>query len=392
MQHSKVIIVGGGLAGLYAASRLERLNIPYLLLEAQSHLGGRIWAAIGDRKQSESPSHDLGPTWIFPHQSKIQALAKDLKVNLFEQYTTGDVLFQAPNTTQPTQIAGAGVMQLFRVESGMYQLINKLYSQLANAGAAHKIKRSHCVNRIEKDSVKNAWQLTVSDFTQDKQHIAGELDNTIEDTNKHIIFNAEHLLLALPPRIIQRDFAVQTWGSTLLEQRLRSVPTWMAAQAKFIATYQRPFWREKGLSGQAFSQVGPMIEMHDASSSENSGHALFGFIGISAKRRSEIGETQLIQACLDQLAFFYGEDAYKIQNCHIKDWGQDPFITTEYDRNEAAKHPEFNIHGLESELKTLNVHFAGSEFSHQDPGYLEGALHAADQAIDSIKNSLLSPQ
>ena len=40
----------------------------------------------------------------------------------------------------------------------------------------------------------------------------------------------------------------------------------MAAQGKFIATYPRAFWREKGLSGQAFSQVGPMIEMHNASS------------------------------------------------------------------------------------------------------------------------------
>tara|TARA_R110000744_G_scaffold87515_2_gene170840 strand:+ start:3866 stop:5014 length:1149 start_codon:yes stop_codon:yes gene_type:complete len=382
VQHSKVIIVGGGLAGLYAASKLEELNIPYLLLEAQSHLGGRIKAATAAPKPNGSSSHDLGPTWIFPHQSKMQALAKGLQVNLFEQYAIGDVLFQAPNSVQPKQIAGAGDMQLFRVEAGMYQLIDKLYSQLVNAGAAHKIKRSHWVNKIEKDHIKNLWQLTVSEFGQ------GQRDNTISDTSEHISFSAEHLLLALPPRIIQRDFAVHTWGSALLEQRLRSVPTWMAAQAKFIATYPRPFWREKGLSGQAFSQVGPMVEIHDASATENSGYALFGFIGIPAIRRKNITEQQLIQACLDQLAFFYGDDAYSTQSCHIKDWSQDPFTATEQDINESAKHPEFNYNGLDHELQSLKLYLAASEFARHDPGYLEGALDAAERVIEQISNDI----
>ena len=39
----------------------------------------------------------------------------------------------------------------------------------------------------------------------------------------------------------------------------------MAGHAKFIALYERAFWREAGCSGTAMSQRGPLTEIHDAS-------------------------------------------------------------------------------------------------------------------------------
>lgn len=66
MKHKKVIIIGGGLAGLYATYLLEQQQIPYLLLEAQSRLGGRILGA--QNKLNAENYFDLGPAWVFPHQ------------------------------------------------------------------------------------------------------------------------------------------------------------------------------------------------------------------------------------------------------------------------------------------------------------------------------------
>ena len=40
--HKPVVIIGGGLAGLYAAYNLKKRDIPFLLLEAKASLGGRI--------------------------------------------------------------------------------------------------------------------------------------------------------------------------------------------------------------------------------------------------------------------------------------------------------------------------------------------------------------
>lgn len=418
MEQTKVIIIGGGLAGLYSAARLEALHIPYVLLEAKSLLGGRITsvpAAYTTRKLAEftahvadklENSHDMGPTWIFPHQQKMQSLAAKLDLKLFEQHTAGDVLYQAPNTTKARQTSGAGAMQLFRVEGGMSQLIQKLHASIdpknskdktARANSQDKIKLEHCVSNITRDEENRFW--TVSGHVAGTNH--APKDSTLAHASLKIQasehpsqalqrfdYSAEHLVLALPPRIIQRDLASNVWGSPLLNQRLSTVQTWMGAQAKFVATYPQPFWRDKGLSGQAFSQVGPLVEMHDASASENHSFGIFGFIGIPVSQRNQLTENQLKQACLDQLAFFYGDDAYSATNCYVKDWANDPFCATEQDINEPSKHPNFNHRGLDDELKTLGLHLAGSEFAEQDAGYLEGALHAADKAVSDIKDAL----
>ena len=42
MEFVKVLIVGGGAAGLAAAKTFESNGIDYVLLEAQDYLGGRI--------------------------------------------------------------------------------------------------------------------------------------------------------------------------------------------------------------------------------------------------------------------------------------------------------------------------------------------------------------
>ena len=81
MKHKSVIIIGGGLAGLYAAHRLEQQSIPYLLLEANSRLGGRILGV--QNKQNLGHYFDLGPTWVFSHHQKTQGLLKQLGIAFF---------------------------------------------------------------------------------------------------------------------------------------------------------------------------------------------------------------------------------------------------------------------------------------------------------------------
>jgi len=356
--HQPVIIIGGGIAGLYSAYQLQLLNIPYLLLEAKSQLGGRILAA--QSTASSDVSFDLGPTWIFPHQPKIQTLVKSLNLPMFEQYTKGDVLYQADSIGKPQQIAGAGEMQLFRLRHGMYTLINALHKQLD----PNSVLLNHRVTELKKSNGR--WYLVVDNN--------GQL--------KH--FSSEHIMAAMPPRMVAHHLTPELWADKTLINRLNSVPTWMAGQAKFIATFKDAFWRNANLSGQCFSRVGPMVEIHDASAADNSSPALFGFIGVPYSSRSQISTEQLKQACIKQLAYFYGDDAYNATAYFIKDWAKDEFVADKNDLTQPSQHPDFNFTGLNEQLNSLNIHFVASEFAKQEAGYLEGAINAVDEVIELL--------
>lgn len=373
-----VAIIGGGLAGLYAAYQLSLKQIDFILLEAKPLLGGRILGLlntqVGDEQLGDNKSrvqgnsqqsdyfNDLGPTWIFEHQVKMQALVAQLGLTLFEQYTQGDALYQLANANAPRRIEGAGTMRMFRVEGGTLKVIEALASKLTS----QSILVDTAVTKLTKNG--DGWTVLTSN-------------------NEAEVINADHVLLAIPPRIAARDLFASTEQhaptivSAGLLNALNNTQTWMAAQAKFVVTYTKPFWRSQGLSGQSFSQVGPMVEMHDASCANNNGYALFGFIGVPAVQRSTISKEALQQACLKQLAFFYGDVVYSFDSAEVKDWSTDIRVCTERDVQEGSKHPAFNLAPFKNETAALNLDFIGSEYAAVDPGYLEGALDVVDKCI-----------
>ncbi|MFT6992301.1 MAG: hypothetical protein ACJASL_004301 [Paraglaciecola sp.] len=72
------------------------------------------------------------------------------------------------------------------------------------------------------------------------------------------------------------------------------------------------------LSGQLFSQTGPMVETHDASTDSRQNHGLFGFIGWPSARRSQITEHQLKGTCVAQLVSCCGPNALDFIECFSK--------------------------------------------------------------------------
>jgi monoamine oxidase len=92
-------------------------------------------------------------------------------------------------------------------------------------------------------------------------------------------FSGNKLMIAMPSGIMAKKLANKKWVSRLLLTVLQNTQVWMAGQAKFVVGYDKPFWRKKRLTERLLSQSEPMIEVHDASTSTDINHRLFGFIG-----------------------------------------------------------------------------------------------------------------
>jgi monoamine oxidase len=353
-----VVVIGGGLAGLYTGYLLQQRNIEFKIVEASSRLGGRIFCQPHASEIDNGLHVDLGPAWFWPHQSEMMALMQHLKVDYFAQYNQGEALFEA-DAQSPIERFQPSYMESFRVTGGMVCLIKKLAAKLP----AEFIELDYKVKHIEK--VEGIWQIKT------------------DDPNKPI-YRANNLIIATPPRVIIDKLALADEALQPLADNLAMLPTWMAAQAKFVATYKQAFWREQGLSGQAFSRQGPMVEIHDASATENDGFALFGFIGVAASHRMQIPHEDLKQACLMQLVKVFGESALNVEESYLTDWATNDLVASPADLNEQPNHPQIDLSPYRQALTESGLNFAASEVASRDAGYLQGAIIAATDAVEAI--------
>ncbi|MGG0856136.1 FAD-dependent oxidoreductase [Metabacillus fastidiosus] len=161
-------------------------------------------------------------------------------------------------------------------------------------------------------------------------------------------------------------------------------PTWMAGHAKVVVIYERPFWRELGLSGFVSSWVGPLQEIHDASPETGSG-ALFGFFGIPAKTRRELGEDKILKLVIDQLIRLFGPSAQNVSAILYKEWAEDPETAVEEDLDPLRDFPSYGQPPKEG-IWEKKIIFAGTETNSQFGGHLEGALQSAETAVFEIRN------
>jgi len=341
-----IVIVGGGLSGLCAARLLMAAGADFLLLEARERLGGRILSVTDE-------GFDLGPAWFWPDmQPMVTGLIEELSLAAFPQFSDGDVMIERAG--QPLQrFAGFGQMaSSFRIAGGTAKLV----TALAKALPQDRIRLSATVTSasLQDDGVA----LSLGD---------GEA------------VRAGRVLFALPPRLMERTIAFAPEPQT--RALWRASATWMAPHAKFLAIYEKPFWRDAGLSGTAQSMVGPMVEIHDASAMAGKA-ALFGFIGVPAEYRQRISEDELKAHCLAQFTRLFGPEAGKPLATFLKDWSADALTATADDR-QSGEHPSPASQPWFDPAWASHAVMAGSETASEHPGYLEGALLAAHRAVQS---------
>jgi monoamine oxidase len=382
MKNIPVAIIGGGLSGLYAALLLEKKGIDYILLEARATLGGRIVAGkpsghlasknqffkTPDSKTIErqvTDSFDLGPSWFWPDfQQQLGHLIEELKLESFAQFEEGDMMVERSVKEFPVRTQGyKSSPPSMRLVGGMAALIDALYSRLDST----RVLTGQIVRRLNNKG----------------EHI--ELAS--EDSSGQVMtWQAQHVLLALPPRLAESSIEFTPALPPELSNQWRETATWMAPHAKYFAVYDTPFWREQGLSGEARSALGPLNEIHDASIIDGSG-ALFGFLGVPAQVRQSVSEDVLKTHCRAQLVRLFGTQADSPKAEYLKDWSQDPFTATTADANSDGQHASAPTAKAASGVWKDSLTGIGSEWSRQFPGYTAGAIEAASLGVQNLPES-----
>jgi len=349
-----VLIAGGGLSGLALADHLTRRGVDHLVIEAGDRLGGRILT-----RSIAGAEFDLGPAWFWPGQQRMAALAERFDIPVFEQFATGDLMFQDQSGAAQRGRGFASMQGSCRLAGGMGRLVDALAASLA-AGT------------VQTGARLTALKQTAEGFRATLQR--GGTTETID---------ARRVALALPPRVIADTVRFDPGLSAAQLQALREVPTWMAGQAKILAVYDQPHWRRAGLSGDAMSQRGPLVEIHDASPMEGGPYALFGFVGVPADMRSA-HEKEMMALVLSQLTALFGDSMAVPRDLVLQDWATLPEIARPQDRAPVRSHPSYGLPDSLRALTRQGLHFTSTETAPAFGGFLEGALEAAERTTGEI--------
>jgi monoamine oxidase len=363
MRTSPIAIVGAGLAGLYAAYLLEKRGISdYMVLEAREQLGGRIASLVSSgevAQASGAEAYDLGPSWFWPgFQHTLGALVESLGLSSFAQYEIGDMVVERSHQMPPVCMQGfVSQPPSMRLRGGMQALIDALHQRINP-------------ERIHTGQAVKSMALTPN----------GSVELLCTSGQR---YTTQHVLLAVPPRLAAQTVTFSPLLPEWLTHQWSSTPTWMAPHGKYVALYPTPFWRDAKLSGEARSLLGPLGEIHDASYPDGCG-ALFGFFSLPAHARERLDDELLRQRCRAQLVRLFGPQAANPSMDVIKDWAQEPFTATRADQILSEPHsiaPPASAAQGPWQQRLIGI---GSEWGEHYPGYLAGAIEAAERGVAEV--------
>jgi monoamine oxidase len=210
-------------------------------------------------------------------------------------------------------------------------------------------------------------------ITQDRHGV------TVE--SEQVTVRARRAIVAILPALSASiDFDPPLPG--LRAQLIQRMPHGTLVKAE--AVYDRPFWREQGLSGQAVSDTGPARTTFDNSPPDGRPGVLFGFIGgHDAREWMQLSPGARRSAVLENFATYFGERArhprlYIEENSAAEErWIRGcPTVT--------LAPGVLSDFGPSIRKPVGRLHWAGSETSTFWAGYMEGAVRSGRRAAAEV--------
>ncbi|MBN9223992.1 MAG: putrescine oxidase [Microbacterium sp. SCN 70-27] len=444
-----VVIVGAGAAGLTAANELKKAGLSVAVLEARDRVGGRLWTDTIDGAMLEiggqwiSPDQtalqetvaDLGlETFSRYREGDSVYVGPDGEVHRF----TGEMFPVSPETEKAiaeiTERLDAMVAEIdpdrpwAHEKAAEWDAVSwdawlrqqtdddEAVRNLAFAtGSAMLTKPTHAVSLLQSllmaASAGSYSNLVDADFILDKRVVGGlqqvplllaerlgadvflnQPVRTIEwsDAGATVVadgmtVHARQVILALAPILYNRISFVPALPR-LQHQMHQHIS--MGFVIKVHAVYDRPFWREQGLSGTAFSPYELSHEAYDNTNHGDERGTLVGFVSdLHADGVFELSAEERKERILESLSHYYGPEAKNPVVYYESDWGSEEWTRGAY----AAS---FDLGGLSRYGAHLReavgpIRFACSDLAGAGYQHVDGAIRmgrlVASQIVAEIR-------
>lgn len=442
------VVVGAGLSGLYAARELARRGRSVAVLEARDRVGGRTWSHRLGHDTVDLGAQWIGPTQdrvaqlcaelgvrTFPQHAEGRKIleidgrlstyrgtvpslsprsllvlqATISRLDWLSSRLPGGVALAArqarawdgqsvevwkrlavPSHDAQVVLDGA-VRAILAAEPGDVSLLFFLFYLRSGGGLMRlaDIKGGAQQDRLHGGTQQLSQGLAAhlpSDalLLDAPVHAIRQASDGVVVMSKRGNVNARYAVVAVPPPLA----AAIDYTPGLPPARaalIRQMP--MGASIKCIMAYQRPFWRDRGLSGEILSNTSAFCMTFDDSPADGSYGAIVAFIqGAQAQawhRRSTAERATMLR---DELVRLFGPQAAQPLGYLEKNWIDDPWSQGCY----AAFMPPGVMTAYGAALRTPagRIHWAGTETAERWNGYMDGAIEAGARAAAEVEARL----
>ncbi|MBA2953228.1 FAD-dependent oxidoreductase [Nocardioides sp. MAH-18] len=443
MPEYDVVVVGAGLAGLAAARDLTAAGKRIVVLEARDRVGGRtdhavtragvlemggqwvggsqteVLALIEELGLETFPQYDEGqrvtvlqgseshrlqeaPTISATGGAALAAVIDRLDqmastVSLSSPWLTGEAEVWDSMTFESWLVADVEddealqylrvlVPTIFSAETSELSLLHFLF-YVKSAGSlgmlmgirggaqeSRVLGGSHRISERMAEDLGDAVRLGV------RVHTIRHDDSGVRVAYDGGEVTAEHVIVTLPPTLAGR-LRYEPPLPAARDGLTQQVP--MGSVIKVQVVYERPFWREAGLSGQAFSTQDPLAVVIDNTPPGTDHGVLLGFFeGAHARPLSEKSPAEREKLAVDCLVRYFGPQAAEPLEYVEKDWSADEYSRGCYGGRLGAG--VWTQYGRALAAPVGRIHWAGAESAEVWNGYMDGAIRSGRRAAAEV--------